>query len=179
MKANYLMFFVIVGFLFTGCVEEGPMGPEGLPGRDGLNGRDGRDGNANVYYSQWYTPSKWNGKTGDWYFNVSDNRITEDIVESGVILAYMSIPNDVYPTAVRPMPAYATGVNWDFLIPDYGMIEFTCDGLNIPGTADHFFRFVLVPSNIKLKAGLNTIGVEQLKSMPYNEVCTKLGIPVQ
>jgi hypothetical protein len=165
MKKTTFSFFVILGFLLTGCVKEGPMGPEGLPGRDG---------NANVFYSPWYTPTQWAGKTGDWYFDVSDNAISEDIVEGGAILAYMSIPGDIYQGAVRPMPAYVNGANWDFLIPGYGMIEFTSDALNVPGTVDYSFRYVLIPSNIQLKA-LGT-SLEELKKMPYQEVCKKLGI---
>lgn len=169
MKKQTLTFFVFIGLIIAGCVSEGPMGPEGIPGRDG---------NANVYYSNWYSPSQWNGQTGDWYFDVADNAITEDIVESGVILAYMSIPGDIYPNAVRPMPAYANGVNWDFLIPDYGTIEFTTDALNVPGTQNYLFRFVLIPSNIQLKAGsMKGTTIKELKAMSYREVCNKLGIP--
>ena len=171
MKTFTFSFFVIIGFFLSGCVEDGPMGPEGLPGRDG------RDGNANVYYSGWYHPTQWAGQTGDWYFNVADNAITEDIVESGVILAYMSIPGDIYPNAVRPMPNFANGANWDFLIPDYGSIEFTSDALDIPGTTNYFFRFVLIPSNIELKAGFNGTSIKELKAMSYKEMCLKLGIP--
>jgi hypothetical protein len=72
------------------------------------------------------------------------------------------------------MPAYVNGANWDFLIPGYGMIEFTSDALNVPGTVDYSFRYVLIPSNIQLKA-LGT-SLEELKKMPYQEVCKKLGI---
>lgn len=168
MKTTALMFFVIIGFLFAGCVQEGPMGPEGLPGRDG---------NANVYYSNWYEPTGWSGKTGDWYFGVNDSRITEDIVEYGAILAYMSIPNDIYPNAVRPMPAFANDANWEYIIPDYGKIEFMTDADYVPGTKGYLFRFVLIPSNIQLKTqGIKTT-VEALAKMPYEEVCNTLRIP--
>lgn len=169
MKTNTWKFFVLIGFILTGCIKEGPMGPEGIPGRDG---------NANVYYSNWIEPAKWNGKTGDWYFEVLDNSINRDIVEYGVILAYMSVPGDIYQNAVRPMPAYAKGANWDFLIPDYGSIEFTCDALDVPATKDHLFRFVLIPSNIQLKSGsLNSTFIKELKAMTYEQACSKLGIP--
>jgi hypothetical protein len=168
MKTNVLALLAIsvALFLSTGCGKEGPPG------------KDGRDGNANVIYSPWYTPNAWNGQTGDWYFDVANAAITEDIVETGVILAYMSVPDDLYPAAVRPLPAYAVGCNWDFLIPDYEQIEFTCDALTKPGTANHYFRFVIIPSNISLKSGnASPLSVEELRKMSYLEVCKRFGIP--
>jgi hypothetical protein len=172
MKTTSLMFFLLVGVLFAGCVEDGPMGPEGLPGRDGKDGLNGLD--AEIYYSPWYSPTGWSGTEGDWYFEVNDPNFDEEIVEYGVILVYMSIPGDLYTTAVRPMPAYAASANWDYLIPDYGRIQFTSDAKLKPGTKDYYFRYVLIPSNIKLKA-LNT-SIDELKSLSYGDVCSKLGI---
>lgn len=171
MKTNIFSFFAIVVLFFTGCVDEGPIGPVGPPGRDG---------NANVYYSEWISPKAWAGQTGDWYFKILDDAITEDVVEGGVILAYMSIPVDVYPTAVRQMPANIDGVNWGVLIPDYGELEFTSDGVNQPGTKDYYFRFVIIPSNIQLKSGAfkgSGLNLEELKQMSYAKVCEKFGIP--
>lgn len=169
MRKNIYFILIFTG-LFAGCVSEGPMGPEGPSGRDGLD--------TEIYYSPWYKPSGWNGKSGDWYFDVEDNAINEDIVEAGIILAYMSVPGDVYEYAVRPMPAYALGANWDFLIPDYGAIEFTSDAIDRPGTTGYLFRFVVIPSNIALKsASLKGITAKELKAMPYQEVINKLGIP--
>ncbi len=157
---------------FSACVKEGPAG------RDGLDGEDGLDGNANVIYSQWYTPNAWNGETGDWYFQVASNSLSQDVVEAGVILAYTSLPGDLYPAAVRPLPAYAIGANWDFLIPDYGMIEFTSDAISQPGTNDYYFRFVVIPSNIALKStAAKEEFKKQLLQMSYLEVCKKYNIP--
>ena len=157
--------------LWTGCAKDGNTGPAG------------RDGNANVIASQWYTPAAWNGQTGDWYFDVTNTAITKDIVESGAILAYVSLPGDLYNGyAVRPLPAYAISANWDFLIPNdgntnYGQIEFTSDMVNMPGTAGYNFRFILIPSNIGLKsASLNTPTVSDLRKMSYQQVCKLYGI---
>jgi hypothetical protein len=169
-KLSILSMFIVTALLFsTGCGKEGPAG------RDGI---DGKDGNANVIYSPWYSPTAWNGQTGDWYFDVNNTAINQNIVESGIILAYTSLPGDIYSAAVRPMPAYALGCNWDYLIPDYGQIEFLCDALDKPGTTNYYFRFVLVPSNNALKS---TAGIkyseEELKKMSYTEICKKFGIP--
>jgi hypothetical protein len=172
MKTSTFSWFVIIVFFLVVCGEDGSEGPAG---------QDGQDGNANVYYSPWYSPPAWAGQTGDWYYNVNDNAITEDIVERGAILAYMSLPVDIYATAVRPMPAYVDNANWDFLIPDYGMIEFTSDALDVPGTTDYYFRFILIPSNIQLKSknveGSGIVGLKELQKMSYKDVCKELGIP--
>ena len=102
--------------LWTGCAKDGNQGPAGL------------DGNANVIASKWITPGGWDGSSGDWYFDVQNSAITMDIVESGVVLAYASLPGDISNMAVRPLPAYIIGANWDFLLPNdgqsqYGMIN--------------------------------------------------------
>lgn len=173
MKTKISALVVIIAAVLTwyGCGKEGPAG------RDGLDGLDGRDGNANVIYSPWYTPNAWNGQTGDWYFDISNSEISQDVVEAGVILAYVSLPGDLYPAAVRPLPAYAIGANWDFLIPDYGQIEFTSDALTRPGTTGYYFRFVIIPSNIALKSTAGTSLKEELQQMSYLEVCKKYNIP--
>ncbi|MBK7173358.1 MAG: hypothetical protein IPH84_08995 [Bacteroidales bacterium] len=163
LAASALLFLAL---FWIGCAKEGPAG------------QDGRDGNANVIYSQWYTPNAWNGETGDWYFNVANNAISEGVVEAGVILAYTSLPGDLYPSAVRPLPAYAIGANWDFLIPDYGEIEFTSDALDRPGTTDYYFRFVIIPSNNSLKStAAKEAFANELRQMSYLEVCKKYNIP--
>ncbi len=154
---------IVVSLLFLiSCGKEGPAG---------------QPGNANVIYSQWYTPNVWNGQTGDWYFDISNTGISQDIVEHGIILAYASLPGDIYPAAVRPLPAWALGSNWDFLIPDYGQIEFTSDALTKPGTTGYTFRFVLVPANNSLKSSGGSSYADQLRKMSYLEICKKFGIP--
>lgn len=165
-KFQLLAIFAVATALFlTGCGKEGP------PGKDGV------DGNANVIASDWYSPTVWAGQTGDWYFGISSTAISQDIVESGVILAYCSLPGDIYDAAVRPMPCWAIGANWDFLIPDYGQIEFTSDALNMPGTEGYYFRFVLIPAiNLLKSSASKEAAVAELRKMSYHEVCTKYGI---
>lgn len=171
MKLNNLknlMYLILTIVLFNGCVQQGEIGPQGIPGE------------VNIYYSQWYSPTAWTEGLDDWYFTVTDPAITGDIVEAGIILAYMSVPLDIYAAAVRPMPAYAVGANWDFLIPDYEEIEFTCDSQLAPGTTDHYFRFVLIPPGTQLKStnkSTQFLTKEDLLNMEYSEVCKLLGIP--
>ncbi|MDP3916626.1 MAG: hypothetical protein Q8R96_23110 [Bacteroidota bacterium] len=166
-KINIIYLLVAVSILvFTGC--------KGKDGNDGLDGLD-----TTVYYSEWITPSAWLGNSGDWYFNVDAPDLKADIVESGVILAYVSLDGDVYPAAVRPLPAYAVGANWDFLIPDYEIIEFTSDMSSRPFTTGNLFRFIAIPGNIKTlkSASLENISEKELRSMPYKDVCKLFNIP--
>lgn len=177
MRKNIFLFLAFLGLL-SGCVKEGPEGPVGPPGRDGRDGQDGLD--TEIYYSDWYEPITWAGQSGDWYFDVSNSAITEDMLNTGIILAYVSFQDDIYEWAVRPMPAYALGANWDFVLPGAGSIEFLCDMPDYPGTTGLLFRFILIPSNIPVKKSgsvENNLNIEELKLLPYSEVCKKLGIP--
>ena len=173
-KSIIIIFLVLAAsFIQTGCVKEGPQGPAGQ------NGTNGVDGNANVIASPWITPTSWAGQTRDWYFDVASTDINQSIVENGVILAYMWVPGDVYSADVRPLPSKALGANWNFLIPDYGLIEFTCDTTTIPGTTGYNFRFILISSSstLSLKSGsTNGLRKSELQNMSYKEVCKQLGI---
>lgn len=163
------LIIVCTTLLFSACSDEEVPGP---PGRDGLD--------ATVYYSEWFSPSTWAGTSGDWYFDASAPDLTQDIVEKGVILAYVWLGDDIYEgTAVRPLPAYAVDANWDFLIPEYGTIEFTSDMVSKPLTSENKFRFIAIPGTIPALKSASTIDQkkQQLKNMSYQEVCRLLNIP--
>ena len=163
------LFAVISTLLFAGCQKVGPEGPQGPAGQ-----------NATVYYSEWFSPTTWSGTSGDWYFSASAPDLTEGIVESGVVLAYAWLADDVYGgSSVRPLPAFAVGANWSFLIHQYGSIEFTSDMFAQPQTTGNKFRFVAIPGTIvALKSGTTGYRSEQeLKSMSYKEICKLYSIP--
>lgn len=166
-KFNSIYFLMVFSVLvFAGC-----------NGKDGDDGLDGEG--ATVYYSEWITPSAWLGNSGDWYFSVDAPDLTADIVESGVILAYVSLNGDIYEAAVRPLPAYAVGANWSFLIPDYEIIEFTSDMISQPFTTGNSFRFIAIPANIETlkSASMGKMSEKELLSMPYKDVCKLFNIP--
>ena len=176
MKTKKLTIYLIIAFsalLFSGC--KGDMGPAGQDGLNGLNGQ-----NATVYYSEWFTPSAWSGKSGDWYFDASAPDITQDIVERGVVLAYVRLAGDLYDSpSIRPLPAYAVGSNWDFLIPQDGSIEFISDMSNLPLTSGNKFRFIAIPGTIPAlkSASLKNKSEQELRNMSYQEVCKLFNIP--
>lgn len=155
--------------LFVGCQKEGPQGPPGPAGQD-----------ATVYYSEWFSPASWSGVSRDWFFEASAPDLTQDIVENGVVLAYAWLADDLYEgSSVRPLPAFAVGANWSFLIHQYGSIEFTCDMFAPPAATGNKFRFIAIPgTTVALKAGsANYRSAQELKSMSYHEVCTLFNIP--
>lgn len=166
-KIGIIYLFITFSILaFTGCKKETVEGPPGL--------------DATVYYSQWITPSAWLGNSGDWYFSIDAPDLKADIVESGVILAYVSLDGDIYESnAVRPLPAYAVGANWSFLIPEYEVIEFTSDMISKPFTTGNNFRFIAIPGNVEaLKtASIKNKSEQELRSMTYKDVCKLHNIP--
>jgi len=172
MKTKISTIYLFIAFstlVLTGCKNEGEQGPAG---QDGLN--------ATVYYSQWITPTAWLGTSGDWYFDVNAPDLTEEIVENGVILAYVWLAGDIYDaTAVRPLPAFAIGANWSFLISEYERIEFTCDMISKPLTTGNNFRFIAIPGNVETlkSASLKNKSEQELRSMSYKDVCKYLNIP--
>jgi len=164
----FYMLMALTSLIGVGCVQnDSPMTVQG----------------TDVYASDWITPTSWSGSTGDWFFDVSNSAISGDIVEAGVILAYMSVPGDLYNDyTVRPLPAYAIGANWDFLLPNdgntvYGKIEFTSDMVDLPGTSGYNFRFILIPSTYSLKSKQSDKpSAAELKQMTYSQVCKLYGI---
>lgn len=170
-KSIYLI-LVFTTLLFVRCEDEAIPGPAGPAGRDGLD--------AEVYYSEWFSPTEWSGESGDWFFEASAPDLKEEIVESGLILAYVWLSDDLYEgMAVRPLPAYAVGANWDFLIPDYGAIVFNCDMVTRPLSSENKFRFIAIPGNIPAlkSASLKNNRMQELRSMSYQEVCKLFNIP--
>lgn len=172
-QKTLLLILAFLPFLFNACSDDSIPGPPGPAGQDGQDGLD-----ATVYYSEWFSPTEWSGESGDWYFDAAAPDLTEDIVEGGVILAYAWLAGDVYEgAAVRPLPAYAVGANWSFLVADYEIIEFTCDMIEQPLTSENQFRFIAIPGTIpSLKSG-SLKSVQDLRNMSYPEVCKLLNIP--
>ena len=168
MKTKISTIYLFVAFstlVLNGCKKETVQGP---PGQD-----------ATVYYSQWITPKAWLGTSSDWYFDIKAPDLTADIVENGVVLGYVWLAGDLYDSSsVRPLPAYAVGTNWSFLIHEYGNIEFTSDMISKPLTTGNNFRFIAIPGNVETlkSASLKNKREQELRSMSYKDVCKYFNI---
>jgi hypothetical protein len=162
-RIHAIIFVSLVTILaFTACSKDGEPGPAGHDGK-----------NTAIYYSEWFSPTVWSGNAGDWYFSASAPDLIQDVVENGVVLAYVWLEGDVYSsTSVRPLPAYALGANWSFLIHQYSAIEFTSDEILQP-LITHKFRFIAIPgTSTALKtASLKYNTKSKLINMPYSEAC--------
>jgi hypothetical protein len=169
MKTNIKITFVLLVLSllsFTGCINKETPGPAGQ--------------DATVYYSEWFSPSDWLIGADEWYFDASAPDLTADIVENGTILGYATLDGDLYgSTSVRPLPAFALGSNWSYLIHEYGYIQFTCDMINKPATIGNKFRFIAIPGTVPaLKSTSSVIYTKQeLRNMTYQEVCKLYNIP--
>ncbi len=173
---NIITYFIIIFsiIVINGCKKEGPAGAAGPAGQD------------SVFYSGWFQPLAWSGDSADWYFDASAPSLTTDIVENGVVLAYAWLAGDLYNgTAERPLPAFAVGADWSFLIYQYGSIQFECNASTIPGT-NNYFRYVAIPANLldqtssksePLSKSFKGKSVSELKGMSYEEIIKLLNIP--
>ncbi|HAQ21415.1 MAG TPA: hypothetical protein DCR40_19625 [Prolixibacteraceae bacterium] len=168
MKTTIYLLAAFSTLVISGCKNEGMQGPEGPAGLD-----------ATVFYSEWFSPTAWSGTSGDWFFDANAPDLTEDIVENGVILAYVWLAGDLYnASTVRPLPAYALDANWSFLIYKFGSIEFTCDMISRPLTTGNNFRFIAIPGNTPAlkSASLKNKSEQELRNMSYKDVCKLFNI---
>lgn len=160
----------------------GPQGPTGPAGPTGPTGPQGPAGTANVIYSPWFSPAAWTTpglSFSSSSFDKAAPGVTASIITSGVVLAYAQFVGDGGVT--RPLPTtlnngaltYTAG----FLIESAGNLRFTWNniaGAAVPATTNQF-RYVIIPGSV---AGGKTAGLggtnytaEQLKAMPYEQVC--------
>jgi len=171
MKTKISLIYLILALTvitLSGCGKDGAQGPAGLDGQS-----------APVYYSEWFSPKSWSGVSGDWYFEASAPDLTQNVVDNGVVLAYVWLSGDVYDSfIVRPLPAYAVGANWSFLIHQYGTIQFTCDLNTQPYNPADKFRFIAIPgSSVALKTAKLTYKTDSaLLNMPYQEACKRFKV---
>ena len=148
-----LCLFVMI--LAMACTKEGPQGPAGA------------NGNANVQYSDWITSSTWTGSSGSYVFDVTDTKITQPILDQGVVLAFAKLVADG--ANIRPLPTTISSVSWTFIVT-LGAIHFTSSLSTTPASTNQF-RYIIIPTttHLRLKKPLN--------QMTYDEVCELYNIP--
>jgi len=140
-----------------------------------------------VIYSAWIPilGTAWTGAgTVNQSFTVTAPGVTTAIRDNGVVLAFAT-----YNSLVRPLPfndvSTANPIVFDFYLPatvgqillrayrNAGGAVFTLITIN--------FRYVLIPGGVaggKMMSGpASGYTVDQLKAMPYADVCRLLSIP--
>ena len=178
-----------------GAGATGPAGPAGPQGPVGPAGPQGPAGTANVIYSPWFTLTGWHDSTmTDQGLCKVDYRvapgITAAVLSNGVVLSY-SAPSSSS-TWASPLPWLVTSVNPNIIIgyrPSVGrMVYYNAQVNSAAGgivlTPTYVFRYVIIPGGVA--GGRSANGetaiykgytAEQLKAMPYSQICRLLGIP--
>jgi hypothetical protein len=196
MKNLIPLVILTLGVLQFSCSKEGPAGPQGDAGPQGPTGANGAagatgaagpTGSANVIYSSWFLTGAagWNTAVADAspygavaIYDKATAGVTQDIIDRGIVLAYMKgdpttgLTNDVF-----PLP-YTVGVgftdHWDFVLNTAGNIRFMYKS-DAPWTPAELggisFRYVIVPG------GISSGRMRDPRKMTYDEVCEAYGIP--
>ncbi len=167
LTTKFVLLALVILFTFS-CAEDGAVGPQGPAGQNGTNGtdgQDGQDGNANVMSSDWFTPSSYALSTGFRGTNLLDHdqsvaEITQDIIDTGVVLVYGNL--DGYVTSIWPLNqiallpivvTYGTSAaqidTWTAML-SVGNIKIRFinnNNLYTSLAASHKFRYIIIPSS--------------------------------
>ena len=188
-----LVTLVILTFavLQFSCTKEGPAGPQGASGPQGhagAAGATGPAGTANILYSSWFLTGAagWDTVTNAATYGAfatydkPATGITQDIIDNGIVLAYMKgdpttgLADDVFPLPYTIGPGFGFTDHWDFVLNTAGNIRFLYKS-DFPWTPTElggiFFRYVIVPGAVV------TGRMRDPRKMTYDEVCEAYGIP--
>ncbi|QQR85396.1 MAG: hypothetical protein IPJ76_12340 [Flavobacteriales bacterium] len=83
---RFLTIMATLSFSLAACEKEGPIGPQGEQGEQGL---PGQDGSANVLSGEC-TFGEYNGGASNFDYTCNASYITQDIIDNGVVLGYVS-----------------------------------------------------------------------------------------
>jgi len=173
----------------------GPTGPTGPQGPAGPTGPQGPPGTANVIYSPWtdFVGATWLpaanefGKTVRNYPAAAPG-VTASVVTTGVVLVYwrdLGLPNPQQMPSIsynitQPVNQY---LGFELLAGTIRIKFFNIDNTNDPGTfsgAGNSYRYIIIPGGIAggraAGAGGTNYTAEQLKAMPYAQVCRLFNI---
>lgn len=156
--------------------EQGPAGEQGEQGLAGEEGEQGEVGTANVIYSDWI-PSEIpaNIASTETSFDVDAPLLTDDILNSGVILVYgRSAASRVYGL---PVTFYSAGYNEThfFRITNAGTLSIrinSLDGSNIVERLFSYYRYVLIPGGVLSGKSATT----DYTKMTYDEITEHFNI---
>ena len=173
--------------------------------KKGDTGPAGPTGNANVIYSDWFTPATYIKDTvfGIWGFKYTKaaTDITQQVLDSGTVITYAKLlgynPLIWAAGQVGQLPislTYVQGVT----MTDTWSATTTAGNLRIRFVNDknyytsvattHQFRYIIIPANKKATSSVRQGAVSgrgqqmeevanNYQQMSYSEVCQRLGVP--
>lgn len=132
---------------------------------DGTNGIDGAAGTTNVIYSNWISPSFTSYATSE-VAEISEPKINQNILDSGTILVFYKLGNEVY------------SLNYYNLAASYSIVSVFSLGQirivrSIPSNGGQF-RYIIIPGGLPIARSSALIDT---KKMTYSQICTFLNIP--
>ncbi len=145
----------------------GATGPRGETGATGPQGPKGDPGTANVYYSDWITLNV-TGSSGNYEATVITPKITQEILDKGVILMFVKNSGNIYPVPY----AYATSISTlvSTIIPKISLGKI---GIYLSYNIFNPFRYVIIPGSISIGSGRK----KALENMSYKEIQALYNIP--
>ena len=197
------LLLLAIAFITVNCTKEGPEGPAGATGPQGPagstgatggTGATGATGTANVIYSSWFTYASLGAAIDSVFFIHGNVRrvirtapgVTQAIIDNGVILSYIRFaPTGSF--SILPYIFPNGGGGQLTFVAEVGKIFYISYILNPPApigvAVSSEFRYVLIPGGVAGGRGVNP-GVggtgyseDQLKALPYGELCRLLNIP--
>jgi len=157
--------FLVVALFAMSCSKDGAVGPAGPAGANGINGTNGINGNANVLGSGDLTilPSDWLSSGNIKYVNIANSVITQQIVNTGVVMVYAKSTNGSY----IAMPFSSGGFDYRFNISlnNLQIVVSTYNNSAITMTSNFTFRYVVIASSNKMAGfNINWQNYEEVKS---------------
>jgi hypothetical protein len=176
MKRQFTIAILLLSLVFVQACKgpEGPQGPAGTstPGADGAPGAPGPAGSANVFHSSWTKAGSWGkilyNSIDRFYIDVPAPRITQDILDKGVVLVYAKV-ND---SNVRPLPltikSKFTEEFIDFSLSVTSLrIWSTPIEANVEPSTTYEFRYVVIPGGQAVRMNYEKLTYEEAVAL-YN-----------
>lgn len=140
-----------VGILMQNCKTEagpvgpagatgatGPAGPAGATGATGATGAAGATGTANVIYSDWATVT-FTGSSTTWTGKITAPKITQEILDKGVVKTYFKFGTDVYEGNYTNLTGGSTTSIYQYLSLGAINLKSTFNASSYP------WRYVIIP----------------------------------
>ncbi len=171
--------------------EPGEPGSQGEQGEQGEPGEDGTGGSTEIIYSDWI-PAVYDGDPNTEslvQFVIDTPEITDDIINSGVILVYSSTTNDGGDVYVKSLPIDSISISYSFRISQNSgasaSIIITIRRLDGNPIGDYLFsesyKYVAIPSGASgggpIVAGTTAKSKEDYTKMSYEKIKTVFNIP--
>jgi|GEM_PF-1021987 len=183
MKKNQIFYILafasIVVLVSCSKGEAGPAGPTGPAGADGANGMDGAPGPDSVLYSNWMPMNMSENidiNSDTTYSQIFPaNAITDDILNSGTILTYLSGVDGngnsfIYNAATALTESYYVG---NIFVASLPPAPSHSAGSNFAGD---YYRFIVVPGSIAVTA-FKGMTPQQIRTVSYPVVAKMLNLP--